>query len=202
MKKKLISLFLVVVLLCACACPTYAAGPTLGGETARLAVGQTNIYSEGVFAEVVANGYSHYYAPITSTQTQHIKGVETSISLTRSETKSLTASGSLGCDVSLGLGVGIEELINVSLEGTLSAQISVAYTQSYTNQTTITYTIPSTYETCLVRMVFVFPRKTVIKKVIGVNHQGEETLIWSEKVTYAPKTSDQYVSWQTYNFGE
>lgn len=134
-------------------------------------------------------------------QAEHKVGASTTLIVQSDFTTQCSASGSLGCEATAELGVSLADLASAALSGTLSTRLEIGASVSHTVEVGVHYTLDSDAEPGLYRIIVVFPRKTVQKRVVGVNRNGDEITLWNETVTYAPRLYDAYWSWESYELG-
>lgn len=171
-------------------------------EMAEREIGADATYTRGIYALMTTLFYQDDRYPVRSTQAEHREGVTTTLTVTSTVETSSEASGSLGCSASAEVGVGLSEVADVTLSGTLAAEVGVAFSVSYSLGTSVSYTLDDDIEPGLYRIAIVFPRRTVNKSLYGINTQGIQSTLWSETVTYAPRENDAYWTVENYELGE
>lgn len=195
---KCLSIVFVLVLFCSCFLPASAINL---GQTAQQKLGISNAYPNGIFASMNTIIYADEVIPIRSTQAEHKAGATTTLAVSSTVTEESYASASLGYASTTELGVEVAGLASAKFSGTLSSELQIGNSVSYTVGTTVSYTLMEDTEPGLYRMTIVFPRRTVMKKVYGVNSSGTSTTLWQERITYAPRIYDAHWSWEKYELG-
>ena len=178
-----------------------ASAAVFPGTTVKTGLGMSNDYPNGYWAYMTTTYYSDLEVPVRSSQAEHKAGATTTLGVSAAVTEEAHASASLGCSATAELGVRIAELANASLSGSLSSELEVGVSASYTVGVDVSFTLGEDVEPGLYRIKIVFPRRTVFKRVTGIDRNNVETTLWSERVTYAPKLYDAYWSWESYEIG-
>lgn len=97
---------------------------------------------------VLPASISPHVVPVYETQTQHTKGIETTVTMGTTQSTSRTYSGSLAVSFSTGF---------VLAESTVTAEVGVAKTESHSISYTVAYTVPATTDNGKYRIEHVFP---------------------------------------------
>lgn len=194
-----LSLFFVCTVVFSTIFP--ASAVVFPGTTVKTGLGMSNDYPKGYWAYMTTTYYSDLEVPVRSSQAEHKAGATTTLGVSAAVTEEAHASASLGCSATAELGVGIAELADASLSGSLSSELEVGVLASYTVGVDVSFTLGEDVEPGLYRIKIVFPRRTVFKRVTGIDRNNVETTLWGERVTYAPKLYDAYWSWESYEIG-
>lgn len=122
--------------------------------------------------------------PLTSSQAKHTKGIGTNLGVSTSQTRTCTASASFTSGYN---GIFIS----------LAAELGVSYSESFTFSTNVGYSIPSSMDSGMYRIIIVFPALRVYRRVFDSSASGNVT-IWEKTTTYAPEAGSQYHDLQRY----
>ncbi|MEG1771941.1 MAG: hypothetical protein RR352_01450 [Clostridia bacterium] len=128
-----------------------------------------------------ANDVAARYKPINETQAKHTKGIQTTIGVNTSYTRTLTASAS----VTVGGGVFVE----------LSGSLGVSDSQSCTVEHSVSYTLPATTASGKYRITTVFPCSGLVLE----KWTAEGARDWIYVITYAPDVGDSYYKLERYS---
>lgn len=200
---KLLAFAVVWAMVFSCACPASALVPLDGAASALVQV--TAEYPNGLYVKLTTSSYDVSDRQPIGLRVEHNPGATTTLSLSVGESATSTASASLGFSVTEEVGMEIGDamclLVNAKISGTLSAQVDVGYAVTHSVESEVTYTFDSTIDPGLYSCYVVFPRKTVQSTVYTYDSRGNLDTIGSKTIIYAPRLTDIYITWDSYQLG-
>lgn len=93
----------------------------------------------------------------------------------------------------------LEAAADVSFTTTLSAELGIAYEESVTVSSSVSYSLGEGVEPGYYRITTVFPSKRVFKKVEGTHVGTGEQVIWTDVVECAPRAEMAYYTLEAFD---
>ncbi len=154
MKKKwmkLVTMALMLVVLATALPFAQADAVVLHPYPAYRSLGFTNAYLNGVYAGTRTSYYPAFVYPIEATQVLHKSGATTTITITRTETQTVRASGDFKGAASAQISAGMKELA-VSAFASMAVEERVEASAAYTVSAGISFTLESNIDTGFYRI--------------------------------------------------